>query len=176
MGKIGTVFAICVTFMSADAVNLTIDEGKRAEYGSALANVISYIQTGNTMLDWSKNKLTSASRILEKTSVSTEDYGQVCSIVMSVLPSFSHKEERVLSKILTFSLFHVLKEDVYDFIGSSFYPEDEDLDAIMLEGKKLTSVEFIQIQAVLEKDLEDGIVDNGSFSKALDSIKKRRGE
>lgn len=60
----------------------------------------------------------------------------------------------LLNKIAVFSVFHLLKEGVYDFVGASFYPEDEDLLDIRIEGQSPTTSDFCEIQETLQIKLE----------------------
>ena len=60
----------------------------------------------------------------------------------------------LLNKIAVFSVFHLLKAGVYDFIGASFYPEEEDLLDIKIEGQSPTADDFCEIQETLQRKLE----------------------
>ena len=129
---------------------LTIDEMMLRNYKNALSSLIFCIPKEDPIRDWSKTGLISIKRILYQPTVKIEDYRQICSIGVNILPSFSGNNKVLLNKILIYSLFHLFKEDIYDFVGISFYPEDKDLDAITLDGEKLTSKEFVHIQNILE--------------------------
>ncbi|OUM64763.1 hypothetical protein PIROE2DRAFT_8375 [Piromyces sp. E2] len=50
-----------------------------------------------------------------------------------------------LANVTVFSVFHLLKDGIYDFVGASFYPEDEDLIGIKIEDQSPTATEFCEI-------------------------------
>lgn len=171
MRKILSFFMLFMAFFSASAMDITINESMRGPYRANLAAIISRTPVA---LDWYKSKLVLIDSELQKTEGSVVDYKKICSETMNVLPSFLGDDERILSKILVFSIFHVLKEGIYDFIGSSFYPKEPDLESIILDGTILTPSEFMRIQTLLEEKLEDGSLDGSSFHAVLGTLVEER--
>ncbi|MDR0581076.1 MAG: hypothetical protein LBG04_03125 [Holosporaceae bacterium] len=153
MRKTLTVLILSISVFSINADEFVITD-KKKHYVAILNKIIADISSNDIMLNWSKNKLAKARNALNQETISVEDHKKICSIILSVLPGFSGDIEKQLNKILTPSLMHLLNAGIYDFIGSSFYPEECDLETIMLDGEKLTPEEFLQIQQALEEDIE----------------------
>lgn len=74
-------------------------------------------------------------------------------------------------------LFHLLKDGVYDFVGASFYPEEEDLLDVKIEGQSPTADDFCEIQETLQRKLEmnGGLPKNPvAFENVVKAIVKKR--
>ena len=83
----------------------------------------------------------------------------------------------LLNKIAVFSIFHLLKAGVYDFVGASFYPEEEDLLDIKIEGQSPTTADFCEIQETLQRKLEmEGSLPETpvAFENVVKAIVKKR--
>ena len=106
------------------------------------------------------------------------DFQQVASNVFSVLPDVSDSVGvHLLNKIAVFSVFHLLKAGVYDFVGASFYPEEEDLLDIKIEGQSPTTADFCEIQETLQRKLEmEGSLPETpvAFENVVKAIVKKR--
>lgn len=165
------ILILCLIFSHTGANELTI---RYMHIAAVLNNIIDSIHTDNHMLDWSKSELVKVRSMLAKEKISKKDHKKICSILMNVLPSFSGSNERKLKRIFAYSLVSALKEGIYDFIGSSFYPNQADLEGIELDGENLTSEEFLQIQKILEDDAKLGKLkpNFSEYTKAIEDSRK----
>ncbi|MDR1560770.1 MAG: hypothetical protein LBS23_00210 [Holosporaceae bacterium] len=167
--------ANAVLVFSCDAGLVDITD-KRSEYLSKL-NEVRETLFGDSSIEVScKARLAAVSAELSKEE--GIDFQQVTSDVFDVLPEVSNSAgTHLLNKIAVFSVFHLLKSGVYNFVGASFYPEEEDLADIKIEGQPLTSSDFREIQETLQRRLEtEGKLPRTSiaFENVVKTIVKRR--
>lgn len=146
-----------------------IQHGDCLRYAIDIQGIIHNIHSDNLMMNWCKKELEKVHAILVKPTVSVEEYKKIYSIASEILPEFSGKDKKILKKILSVSIFKLLDHGVYNFIGSSFYPDEEDLENIKIDGKSVTSEEFLQIQRILEEEFSAGR-SSEAFTKAKNSI------
>lgn len=148
---------------------VVIQHGDCSCYAIDIQGIIHNIHSDNMMMDWCKKELEKVHAILVKPTISVEEYEKMYSITSEILPEFSGKDKKILKKILSVSIFKLLDHGVHNFIGSSFYPDEEDLESIKIDGKSVTPEEFLQIQHILEEEFSAG-KGSEAFVKAKNSI------
>lgn len=140
---------ILVSVCSADLVDI-ID--KRSEYADKLKEVRESLFEDDIISVCCKATLGDIYRELSKKDT---NFQQVTSDVFDVLPDVSDSDKvHLLNKIAVLCIFHLLKTGVYDFVGASFYPEEEDLLDIKIDGQSPTADDFCEIQETLQRNWE----------------------
>lgn len=161
------------TVMEMEENGLTIKESARFDYSKELDDFISNIQPGHDIENRWRKSLIPVRETLNKEKISADEYNQIGLEMQRVSLLFS--DEMVLSKLLVYSSVKLLKKGVNHLVGSSFYPSNEALESVFLDGKNLTQDEYKYIFVFLARKTNDEIVFPSNFLEdALDNIRKER--
>ncbi|MDR1561420.1 MAG: hypothetical protein LBS23_03640 [Holosporaceae bacterium] len=175
MKKMFAFLGMSIIFASSCNASLIDITDKRSEYVGRLNGIREVLFGDDSISVCCKAKLAAVCAELSKEET---DFRQVISNVFSVLPEVSDNDGvHLLNKIAVLSAFHLLKKGVYDFIGASFCPEEEDLSDIKIEGQSTTPSDFREIQDTLLQKLETtGSLPDTSdaFEDVVKAIVKRR--
>lgn len=154
---------------------LTLKESARFDYIKQLDDIITNTRPGESIVNKWRKGLIPVKKILNKETISVEEYEQIGLEIQRSLLFFSSEGSFVLDKLLVFTSISLLKKGVNHLIGSSFYPSNEFLESVFLDGKNLTQDEFWYLFVFLAKKTNnDKFFPSKFLEEALDNIRKER--
>lgn len=154
---------------------LILKDSARFDYAKGPDDIISNVHPGRDIENRWRKSLIPVRDILLKTTISVEEYEQIGLELRRCMLFFSSEGSFVLDKLLVFSSISLLKKGVNDLVGSSFYPQNEALEAVFLDEKNLTRDEFCYLFLFLAKKTNDEKYFPIAFlEEALDNIREKR--